>query len=58
MKQFPFEFPEISDDEARIIIYYTGLCHSDWMHARGLWGKNVTKFKIENTVGACLLREF
>ncbi len=39
MKQFPFKFPEISDDEVRIKIQYTGLCQSDCMHARGLWGE-------------------
>jgi D-arabinose 1-dehydrogenase-like Zn-dependent alcohol dehydrogenase len=40
--KYPFTFPDLEDNEVRIKITYTGLCHSDSLHARKLWGPNVT----------------
>ncbi|CAD8158154.1 unnamed protein product [Paramecium pentaurelia] len=35
--QYPYKYPKIADDDVRIRILFTGLCHSDCLHSRGLW---------------------
>lgn len=35
--QYPYKYPNIADDDVRIRILFTGLCHSDCLHSRGLW---------------------
>jgi uncharacterized zinc-type alcohol dehydrogenase-like protein len=39
MVKLPFKFPEIGADEVRVNVTHTGLCHSDVLTVRGLWGK-------------------
>lgn len=36
---YPCKFPELQDDEVRIKIIYTSICHSDIMTIRGDWGE-------------------
>lgn len=36
--KFPFKFEELPDDQIRVNVTYTGLCHSDSLAARSLWG--------------------
>ena len=38
MVKFPFKFPELKPNEIRANILYTGLCHSDVLTVRSLWG--------------------
>lgn len=38
MVRFPFKFPEIKEDEIRVNVLYVGLCLSDVMSVRSLWG--------------------
>ena len=38
MVRFPFKFPELGPDEIRANVLYTGLCHSDVLTVRSLWG--------------------
>ena len=38
MVPYYFNFPEIGEHQVRGRILYAGLCHSDCMTARGLWG--------------------
>jgi D-arabinose 1-dehydrogenase-like Zn-dependent alcohol dehydrogenase len=44
MVRFPFKFPEVGPKELRANILYAGLCHSDVLTVRELWGK--TTFPI------------
>jgi len=38
MEMIYYKHPKLLADEVRIWILYTGLCHSDVMYCRGLWG--------------------
>ena len=38
MVRFPFKFPAIGPNEIRANVLYAGLCHSDCMTVRSLWG--------------------
>lgn len=35
--QYPYKYKVIGEEDVRIRITYTGLCHSDCLHSRGLW---------------------
>lgn len=37
-KKIYFSMPELKETEIRARMLYTGLCHSDSFHGRGLWG--------------------
>ena len=39
MVKFPFKFPKLLPNELRANILYAGLCHSDVLTVRELWGK-------------------
>lgn len=41
MVKFPYKFEEIGDDEVRANVTYTGLCHSDVLTVRSLWGATI-----------------
>ena len=38
MVRFPFKFPELGPQEIRANVLYAGLCHSDVLTVRSLWG--------------------
>ena len=38
MVRFPFKFPALGPNEIRANILYSGLCHSDVLTVRSLWG--------------------
>ena len=38
MVRFPFKFPALGPNEIRANVLYAGLCHSDCMTVRSLWG--------------------
>jgi len=38
MVKFPHKFEELPEDQIRVNITHTGLCHSDVLTARSLWG--------------------
>jgi len=40
-KRLYFKFPELEDDEIRIKVLYSGLCHSDCSKADGAWIMNM-----------------
>ena len=39
--QYPYKYQNIADDDVRIKILFTGLCHSDCLYSRGLWNPNM-----------------
>ena len=38
MVRFPFKFPALGPNKIRANVLYAGLCHSDFMTVRSLWG--------------------
>ena len=39
--QYPFKFFDVEPSDVRLKVLHTALCHSDLLHARGLWGKHL-----------------
>lgn len=41
LEMYPCKFPELEDDQVRLKILYTSICHSDIMTIRGKWGETM-----------------
>lgn len=39
--KFPFKFPALGAKEIRANVLYTGLCHTDVLVGRAIWGETI-----------------